>query len=261
MEVRLLGAHNLETRGTRHTCFLIDGVLGVDAGSLMTALTGEERLGVRALLLTHRHFDHTRDIPSLGLAILDKAASVDVYALPDTLQSVREHMVNGAVYPDFVQGLNGDAPKFRFHPVTPNDPFRVLGYEVRAIPVPHPAPAVGYVVRGADGMAAGFTGDTGGQLLPFLREERLQVLFVDVTWPSSMSPLATLTGHMTPALLGKELAEALEAGLRLPRIVAVHVSFEHHAEVRQEVVALSHKLGVDITVGHEDMIVAEGAVR
>ena len=38
MQVRVLGAHNLETDATHHTCFLVDGVLAIDAGSIATTL-------------------------------------------------------------------------------------------------------------------------------------------------------------------------------------------------------------------------------
>ena len=65
MEIRVLGAHMLESRDTRHTCFLIDNVMALDAGSLASALTVSEQAKVAAVLLTHRHFDHIRDLPTL----------------------------------------------------------------------------------------------------------------------------------------------------------------------------------------------------
>ena len=37
VRIRVLGAHNLETESARHTCFLIDGVLAIDAGSLVSS--------------------------------------------------------------------------------------------------------------------------------------------------------------------------------------------------------------------------------
>ena len=46
MRVRVLGAHQLETRDTRLTSFLIDGVLAVDAGSITSGLTLEEQKSV-----------------------------------------------------------------------------------------------------------------------------------------------------------------------------------------------------------------------
>ena len=71
MQVRVLGAHNLETDSTHHTCFLVDGQLAIDAGSIASTLARDEQLLVRHVLLTHLHFDHTRDIPTLGLQTLD----------------------------------------------------------------------------------------------------------------------------------------------------------------------------------------------
>ena len=100
MEIRLLGAHNLESRDARHTCFLVDGVLGLDAGSLVSALSSSEQAEVRALLITHRHFDHTRDIPTLGLATLDDPRHIDVYGLTETLDGIHTHLLDGDVYPD-----------------------------------------------------------------------------------------------------------------------------------------------------------------
>ena len=42
MQLRILGAHNLESKDTRMECHLIDGVLALDAGSLARALIFEE---------------------------------------------------------------------------------------------------------------------------------------------------------------------------------------------------------------------------
>ncbi len=71
MDVRILGAHNLESNRTHHTCFLIDGVLVIDMGSVASSLSPAEQGEILALLITHRHFDHIRDIPTLALMTLD----------------------------------------------------------------------------------------------------------------------------------------------------------------------------------------------
>ena len=87
MEVRVLGAHKLESLETRHTCFLIDDVLGLDAGSLASSLSLEEQTRIKAVLLTHQHFDHIRDIPTLGLALLDQPGTIDVYSFSGALRT------------------------------------------------------------------------------------------------------------------------------------------------------------------------------
>lgn len=97
MNIRVLGAHNMEVDHARHTCFLLDGVVAIDAGSLMTSLTQEEMDGIQALLLTHRHFDHVRDVPSLGLSTLDNGGTISMYSLPETLDAVRSRLMDGVL--------------------------------------------------------------------------------------------------------------------------------------------------------------------
>jgi glyoxylase-like metal-dependent hydrolase (beta-lactamase superfamily II) len=255
MEVRVLGAHNLESKGTRHTCFLIDGVLTLDAGSLMGALSPAQQSHVRALLLTHRHFDHTRDLPSLALATLDDARTLEVFSLPETWEGVRAHLMDGALYPDFTQGLNGGPPKYRFRPLEPGVQASVLGYQVMPLPVPHSVASVGYIVRSGSGGAIAYTGDAGGGLLPFLQDPLApQVLFVDVTFPNWLEARAVLTGHLTPRLLRLELLDAVRKGVALPRIVPVHLSLPHREEVVRELAAVEAELEIDLTPAHEDMV-------
>ena len=257
MEIRLLGAHNLESRNTRHTCFLVDGVLGLDVGSRVSALDSSEQAKVRALLITHQHFDHTQDIPTLGLATLDDSQPIDVYALSETLEGVHTHLLDGDVYPDMTQGLNGAPPKYRFHPVKPSVPFRVLTYEVKPISVAHTVPAVGFIVKSDSGSCIAYTGDTGGDLRPFFQDELApQVVFADVTFPNRLEQRAKVTGHLTPALLRHQLLEALKNNERLPRIVPVHISLVHRDEVALELKSLSSELGVDLMPGYEDMVVS-----
>ena len=257
MEVRVLGAHNLETPSTRHTCFLIDGVLAVDAGSLVTSLTYDEQTQIQGLVITHHHFDHTRDIPTLGLNRRDAPGVVDVYGLGETLHGVRTHLMDGDVYPDLTQDLSDSPAKYALQPVPPHVEFDVIGYSLKPVPVPHPVPAVGYVVTAESGEAVAFSGDTGGNLLPFLQDVSApSVLFVDVTFPNELRELADLTGHLTPGSLREQLEEALEVGIRLPRIVPVHRSLNHADQVVRELVALQSELGIDLIPGYEDMVVS-----
>lgn len=258
MEIRLLGAHNLESRDTKHTCFLVDGVLGLDVGSLVTALGAGELSEIRALLITHRHFDHTRDIPTLGLATLDDPRPIDIYGLAETLDGVHKHLLDGDVYPDLTKGLNDEPPKYRLHPVEPWLPFRVLTYVVKPIPVSHPVSAVGYIVQSDSGGCFAYTGDNGGDIRPFFQDECApEVVFVDVTFPNRLEERARLTGHLTPGLLRTQLIAAFEDNLRIPRIVPVHMSLVDRDEVAEELKSLAAELGVDLTPGYEGMVVSQ----
>lgn len=256
MQVRVLGAHNLEAKETHHTCFLVDGVLAIDAGSLASTLGADEQRHVSTVLLTHLHFDHARDLPTLGLATLDEPTPIDVFAEQRTLDSVRAHLLDGEIYPDLTRGLNEGPPSFQFRPLTEGEPLRVLGYDVAPVRADHPVPTVGYIVS-ANGMRVGFSGDTGGKLMSFFTHESApHVLFVDVTFPDRMAERARRSKHLTPSTLKRELAGALAAGVTLPRIIPVHRSLAAESEVLEELAALGSELGVDLEPGYENMVVA-----
>ena len=257
MRIRILGAHNLQSSCTRQSAYLVDGVLAVDMGGFSSALSSAEQGEVLAILLTHRHFDHTRDIPTLGLLTLDNPRQIDVYSLPETLESVRAHLLDGDIYPDFTKKLTDAPPKYRFHPVEPGVPFDVLNYKVKAIPQPHPVASVGYIVKSDSGGCWAYTGDTGGDLLPFFQESELapQAMFVDVTFPSRSEFLAKLTGHLTPSLLREQVLEATKAKLSLPKMVAVHIHVPEREEVIREVKSLAGELGIDLSSGAEGMVI------
>ena len=256
MRVRVLGAHNLETGRARHTCFLIDGVLGIDAGSLVSSLSLVEQSEIKALLITHQHFDHGRDIPTLGLTTLGSPEPIDVYGLPATLESVHAHLLDGLVYPDFTKELNDAPPRFRLNSVETDVAFEPLGYTVKPVAASHPVPAVGYIVRSPSGRCVAYTGDSDGDLLPIIQDELApEVVFVDVTYPNRLQWRAEVSGHLTPSLLERQLGAALSAGVRLPRIVPVHLSLHERDEIHEELSAASRALGVELTPGYEDMMV------
>ena len=256
MRVRVLGAHNLEIKPARHTCFLLDGKVAIDAGSLVTSLSAEEQRGIRAILLTHRHFDHVRDLPTLGLSTLGNGRSISLYSLQETLDVIYARLMDGVLYPDFTTSLTEDGPKYRLNPISPGETFSVLEYSVRAIAVPHAAPTVGYVVHHPDGPSFAYCGDMGGGLLPFFEDPlRPDPLFVEVTFAGWLADRAKLTGHLTPELLGVEIRQAVDEGISLPRIIVVHRNPDHDADIARELAGVSAELKVDITLAQEDMTV------
>ena len=252
MRLRILGNHNIETRDSRHTCFLADGRLAIDAGSLASGLTGGEIHQLEAVLLTHSHFDHVRDIPSIGLAMLHQERPVEIWGLEETLGAIQRHLLNGTIYPNFVERLGNNGPSVILKPVVPNRTFRVLTYDVLAIPVEHPVPCVGFIIKADDGGCIGYTGDTGGCLLPFLDASLLpEILCIDLSFPNRFGQLARTTGHLTPDLLGRELMAARSKGLDLPRLVAVHRTLDHEAEVLEDLTRLVRELNIDLIPGTE----------
>lgn len=256
MQIRILGAHNLETRNTRHTCFLIDGRIAVDAGSLASALTPGELLGVTHLLLTHGHFDHARDIPTIALATLGRAQPLTILSQQATLDSVRAHFLDGVVYPDLTRPLDQAAATARFHAVTAGHEVTCAGYLATPVPAFHPVPSVGFIVRAPNGRVVAFSGDTGGSLQHLFADPSApSTLFVDMTFPDRLAPRALASGHLTPARLHQEIAQALRRSVRLPTIVAVHLNLGDDDEITRELDTVRRDTGADIIVAREELVV------
>jgi ribonuclease BN (tRNA processing enzyme) len=256
MKIRILGAHNLELQQARHTCFLLDDVIAINAGSLMTTLDLEELRKIQAILLTHRHFDHVRDLPSLGLATIDRNETTFLYGLPATLEAVSSRLMDGILYPDFTAGLSRDRPRYQLQPITPGETYTIHGYIVRPVAVPHAAPTVGYIVHHPGGSSFAYCGDTGGGLLPFFQDPlQPDPLFIEVTFAERMKELARLTGHFTPRLLRSEIVAAAKLNVSIPRIMVVHRSPNQDEQIAEELAKIASELGVEITLAWENQTV------
>ena len=85
MKIRFLGAHNTESSSSGLMCLLLDEVVALDAGSLTSKLSLKEQLSLKAVLLTHGHYDHIRDLPMLAMNCFLNLGVVHAYrgeALP-----------------------------------------------------------------------------------------------------------------------------------------------------------------------------------
>jgi len=252
MNIRILGAHNCESQATRFVCLLIDDTLAIDAGGLTSNLSISEQQKLKAILLTHQHYDHIRDVPAIALNLSLQGAGIEVYCTPEVRDIIETHILNGKVYPKF-QELPEAKPTVSFNLITPYEPESIHGYEILAIPVNHGLTTVGYQVSNSEGKAMFYTADTGPGLLDCWQYLCPQLLIVDVTVPNSYEEFATNTGHLTPSLLNEELIKFRELKGYLPRIIVVHMDPTLEKEIEEEVAVVAESLNTLITVAHEGM--------
>ncbi len=252
MNVRFLGAHNCESSSTRLISILIDGTIALDAGSLTSSLTFAEQMKLQGVLLSHRHYDHIRDIPSLGINLYLNQASVDIYCTQTTCDTLKAHLFESGLYPDFLKRPEG-APTIRCHIITPGEETEVAGYTVLPLPVNHTAPTVGFQVRRGKDEGLFYTSDTGPGLAECWQAVSPQLLIIETSGSNIHEEEAEDGGHLIPETLKKELTFFREIRGYLPRVVTVHMSPAMENDIRQELAVVSREIGHPITPAHEGM--------
>jgi ribonuclease BN (tRNA processing enzyme) len=253
MNITILGAHNRETQQAAYSCLLIDGVLAIDAGALTSRLPLESQLALRAVLLTHRHFDHVRDLPGLAMNFYATGASIDLLATEETRDDVAAFLFDGQHYPNFLERPPED-PTVRFVTVEAFRETNVGDLAVLPVPMAHAAPSVGYQVTSADGKSVLYTSDTGPGLAESWKRVKPRLLVVEVTLPNGAEELAETAGHLTPALLQQEMTVFREIHGYLPQIVTTHMDIGMEDDIQLQLDDVAVALNHPISPAYEGML-------
>ncbi len=252
MEIKILGAHSVESASTKLPSLLVDGVLAVDAGALTSSLTFAEQERISSILLTHCHYDHIRDVPAIAMNSSYARKTIKVYAQASTLDAILSNVLNDVIYPDLTR-MPKAKPALKFCPLELYKATDVDGYKVIALPEKHAVPVAGYQVTSKDGKCFFYSGDTGPGMSSCWEHISPQLLIIDLTMTNGMEEHAIPPGHLTPRLLGEELKQFQKVKGYLPPVVVIHLASLFENKVREETAQLAQELGTKITLGHEGM--------
>lgn len=220
MQIRVLGCAGGSAPEQRLSGYLVDGVLAIDAGSLTTALELSEQRAVEAVALTHGHLDHVWSLPLfLANRFGHASPTCHLYASAYTMETIRLHLFNNRIWPDFTHAKVADVPLVDFHDAEPGDEHLVLDrYRMKAIALNHTVPSQAYRLRTDAGsfIVCGDTTTTDEIWAYANRQGDLRGMLIECSFTDDLEELATISGHMTPRLLARDLA-------KLTKDVPVHV--------------------------------------
>jgi len=207
--IDVLGAYGGKGHGKNTTCFRVANNVTIDAGNIISPLK-EEAAAIEHIFLTHGHLDHVVDIAFLIDAFYAiKTKPLNIYGLKDTIDSLKTHILNWKVWPDFseLDLLDKSGKSIMFHEIKHGDIFEVSDISVESIITCHTVPSCGYKIK-KDGFETIITSDTGvcDALLDSIKSSKnLKNLVIECSFPSRFKKLALDSMHLTPALLEEEL--------------------------------------------------------
>lgn len=201
------------------TSLLVNEICCIDAGNILAQL-GEDAKGLDHIFLTHSHLDHILDLPSLiDTFYSHRTTSLNVYALKETVYSLKKHIFNECIWPDFsaINLPNGTIPAIVFHELDPIGSYRVGDATLYPFATKHSVPSVGYVIE-KNGNKLMFTSDTycDENLWEIINNDTaIKVLIIEVSFSSVFDKLAEASLHLTPKLLDKELDKLMRKDIKI----------------------------------------------
>jgi ribonuclease BN (tRNA processing enzyme) len=209
MKLVVLGCYGGIGGARRTTALLLDDDILIDAGSGVGDLSLEQMARVDHVFLTHSHLDHCGFIPLLAdaAAFLRKRPLL-VHALPQTIDALKESLLNGKLWPDYSVLPSVDDPHIRFVPVALGEAALLGHRRITPLPARHAVPAVGYRLDSGAGSFV-YSGDTT-DCEPFWAElnriDNLRYPMIETTFLNENAGGAARSGHMTAMLLAQCLA-------------------------------------------------------
>lgn len=208
MRIKVLGCSGGVGPGLRTTSLLVNDELLIDAGTGVCDLSLDQMRRIGNVFLTHSHLDHVCGLAFMADNLFDLVdRPVQIHATAETLSTLRDHMFNWKLWPDFSALPDEKNPLLTWHEVRPGVPDKINGHTLTSFRVLHTVPTVGYALEGPEGIFA-FSGDTyaGDELWSALNAlPRLDQLMIDVAFTNDDDELAKVSRHFTPALLGQQL--------------------------------------------------------
>lgn len=219
-QLEILGAYGTKSKGFGTTSFSLNEKNVIDAGNLLDSLE-ESSIEIDNIWLTHSHLDHISDIAY----ILDnyfalRTKTLNVIALPETIQAIKENFLNDSIWPDFsvIPMYNSKKMVLKYTEIELGREYEIgSGESIKAFETDHNVASCGYIYK-KDEKAVLITADTyslDSMIYEIEKDESITTAVVECSFPSSMKKLAIESKHLTPELLFSKLEKLKRDDIKL----------------------------------------------
>lgn len=208
MQLRILGCSGGIGQHLRTSSYLIDDDVLLDAGTGVGDLSMDEMRKIRRIFITHSHMDHIVSMPLLVDTLFSSLKQpLEIYARAETIATLRKHIFNWAIWPDFSELPNKQSPVLVFRPMKPGDVIDFNGRRIEMIDVSHTVPACAYAVTSGDRTMV-YSGDTSTNDTLWARLNqypRVDFMIMESAFANHDLQLSQLAKHYCPSLLAADL--------------------------------------------------------
>ncbi len=214
MKLQILGcAGGIGGRDPHTTCLRVDQDILLDAGTGLAKLSLDQLLLIDHVFLSHSHLDHVAGLVLLLDAVVGKRhEAVTVYASEKVISTLREHLFNWALWPDFNQIPSLEQPILRYRVIAEDEQLMLGQRRIQCQSVRHIEGSLAYLVSAADKGFA-FTGDLASSPAfwqTLQQQTHIQAVIVDCSFVNAEIELARRSMHFCPDDLLADIASLPE---------------------------------------------------
>lgn len=209
-EIKILGAFGTKAKGYGTTSFYLDEKNTIDAGNLLKSLK-ERSAKIENIWLTHSHLDHISDIAYiLDNYYSERTKTLNLIGLPETIQAIKKHFLNGLIWPDFsvIPMINSTQMTIKYTELDFGVAYKIDdNSSIEAFETDHTVASCGYIYK-KNNSSILITSDTysiDNALSLVDSREDITTMIIECSFPSFMEKLAFDSKHLTPKLLFKNL--------------------------------------------------------
>ena len=201
VKIEMIGCDGGPGPGRYPMTLLVEDSLLLDAGSALSGMDPARLPAVRAVLLSHGHLDHVRELGFIPFhRDPERDGLLQVCAVPGVLDAVRAAVFNGAFWIDFEKPEPPRRRGIEYRALRWERPVDLAGIEVEAVRLTHSRYETSGFILDGGGASVVYALDSGPTRRIWEREE-----------------------------------EILKLGPHRPRIFATHLKPEFRSEIEAEI--------------------------
>jgi HD-GYP domain-containing protein (c-di-GMP phosphodiesterase class II)/ribonuclease BN (tRNA processing enzyme) len=235
--IKILGANGSKSKDSGTTSFQISKNIIVDAGNVINTI-GDQTEYINHIFLTHSHADHITDLPFIVEGFFEKRKeSLIIYASKETINTLKKHIFNNEIWPDFskINLLDSNKKSLVFQEISTNDEIEIKNYKIKVIEAVHIPGAFGFIIIKNEKDGYLISGDTylNDKLIDEINNNpKLKLLIMECSFPNRLGKLAFDSKHLTPELLDKQIEKILRKDLQ---IFIYHIKHLYYDEMSDEI--------------------------